>query len=62
MKCPMCESERPRRRMVLVDAGEDYVWICDLCRRSVLEWVKHAFVVHDEYEDDEGDASGSCGP
>lgn len=32
----MCERERRLRDMVLVDVGEDYVWVCRLCRVCVL--------------------------
>ena len=40
------------RDMALVDTGEDYEWICRLCRESVAAWVKYAV------EDENGDVSG----
>lgn len=51
MKCPICERDRPARQMRLVDTGEGYEWFCDLCVRTVEEWVRYAFVVDDEEED-----------
>ena len=27
----MCERDRPLRKIVLVDAGEDCVGVCELC-------------------------------